>query len=123
MQPVAWQLAGGGRTEYYGASDLHLTVGVPPMMRRHGSLMPVPDYPRLRPDELRNLVYSVLPQRQPEESRPTPADACDEEIRPRRRPLKAVAAHEGRWPTARPSIPPRARWARRLGIASITGPV
>ena len=49
-----------------GASDLHLTVGVPPMIRLFGELKPMPDYPRLGPNELRALVYSILPQRQRE---------------------------------------------------------
>ena len=31
-----------------GASDLHVTVGVPPMLRVDGALVPM-DYPRLKP--------------------------------------------------------------------------
>jgi twitching motility protein PilT len=49
-----------------GASDLHLTVGVPPMARIHGELGPIEGYPRLDPDDARGLIYSILPQRQRE---------------------------------------------------------
>lgn len=43
-----------------GASDLHLTVGAPPMVRRHGRLRPVPDQEKLGPAECRELVYGLL---------------------------------------------------------------
>jgi twitching motility protein PilT len=46
-----------------GASDLHLTVGVPPMVRRSGHLEPL-DCPPLSPTETRELVYSILTQEQ-----------------------------------------------------------
>jgi twitching motility protein PilT len=46
-----------------GASDLHLTVGLPPVVRIHGKLEPL-DYPRLSPPDLRDLVYSILTQEQ-----------------------------------------------------------
>ena len=42
-----------------GASDLHVTVGVPPMIRVHGELIPL-EYPPLKPQETRQLCYSVL---------------------------------------------------------------
>ena len=45
------------------ASDLHLTVGVPPKVRVFGELRDVgPD--RLMPDDLHALAYSILPQGQ-----------------------------------------------------------
>jgi hypothetical protein len=44
-----------------GGSDLHLTVGSTPMMRKHGDLQPVPgDYPVLTPDDTAALVRAVL---------------------------------------------------------------
>ena len=46
-----------------GASDLHLTVGVPPMVRCHGSLCPL-DAPVLTADDTRGLVYSILTEEQ-----------------------------------------------------------
>jgi twitching motility protein PilT len=49
-----------------GASDLHLTVGVPPMARVHGELGPIEGYQRLDADDVRGLIYSILPQRQRE---------------------------------------------------------
>ena len=34
-----------------GASDLHIVVGAPPMIRIHGGLEPLPEYDRLAPDQ------------------------------------------------------------------------
>ena len=47
-----------------GCSDVHLAVGVPPILRMHGELMPV-KYRELGEDELRALVDEILnePQR------------------------------------------------------------
>jgi twitching motility protein PilT len=42
-----------------GASDLHVTSGVPPMIRIRGELIPL-EYPPLKPQETRQLCYSVL---------------------------------------------------------------
>jgi len=43
-----------------GASDLHLTPGVPPMLRVRGSLTPIDGLPRLTPTDTREIVYSIL---------------------------------------------------------------
>ncbi len=42
-----------------GASDLHLTAGSPPMVRKRGVLGPL-DYPRLTPQQVRDIIYSIL---------------------------------------------------------------
>lgn len=42
-----------------GASDLHITAGVPPMLRIDGKLVPV-KHPPLSPPETKELCYSVL---------------------------------------------------------------
>jgi twitching motility protein PilT len=42
-----------------GASDLHLTVGAPPMVREKGRLRPL-DYPTLSSQDTREIVYSIL---------------------------------------------------------------
>src|SRR4051795_9592841 len=42
-----------------GASDLHLTVGAPPMVRERGKLRPL-DYPSLTGQDTREIVYSIL---------------------------------------------------------------
>src|ERR671929_68320 len=42
-----------------GASDLHLTVGAPPMVREQGKLRPL-DYPKLSAQDTREIVYSIL---------------------------------------------------------------
>jgi twitching motility protein PilT len=42
-----------------GASDLHLTVGAPPMVREKGRLRAL-DYPKLSGQDTREIVYSIL---------------------------------------------------------------
>jgi len=42
-----------------GASDLHITAGVPPMLRIDGKLVPV-QHPPLTPSDTKELCYSVL---------------------------------------------------------------
>jgi twitching motility protein PilT len=46
-----------------GASDLHLTVGVPPVVRVRDHLDPL-DYPPLKPQDTRQLCYSILAESQ-----------------------------------------------------------
>ena len=48
------------------ASDLHLTAGVPPMVRVNGDLQSL-DYPRLMPKDTQQLIYSILTQEQREQ--------------------------------------------------------
>lgn len=45
------------------ASDLHLTVGLPPMLRVDGRLQPM-DFENLTPVECQRLVYSILTDQQ-----------------------------------------------------------
>lgn len=45
------------------ASDLHLTVGVPPKVRVYGELISL-DGPKLTPSDLHDLAYSILPPMQ-----------------------------------------------------------
>ncbi|MDR7556472.1 MAG: type IV pilus twitching motility protein PilT [Armatimonadota bacterium] len=47
-------------TKQAGASDLHLTVGIPPKMRLNGELVTVPDAPVLTKEDLHEMVYEVL---------------------------------------------------------------
>jgi twitching motility protein PilT len=42
-----------------GASDLHITTGIPPMLRLHGRLTPL-DLPSLAPADTKALAYSIL---------------------------------------------------------------
>jgi twitching motility protein PilT len=46
-----------------GASDLHLTAGSPPMIRVRGRLTPL-DAPKLTPQAVREVVYSILTDEQ-----------------------------------------------------------
>jgi len=47
-----------------GASDLHIVVGAPPMIRLHGDLIPIHGYEPLRPDVSQELIYSVMNEEQ-----------------------------------------------------------
>ncbi len=43
-----------------GASDLHIVVGAPPMLRIHGSVEPMQGYKRFTPENTQELIYSVM---------------------------------------------------------------
>ena len=47
-------------------SDLHLTSGLPPMVRVYGDLRPIKGYRKLFPQDLQTMIYSILTQRQRE---------------------------------------------------------
>ncbi|MEX0913463.1 MAG: type IV pilus twitching motility protein PilT [Demequina sp.] len=49
-----------------GGSDLHLTVGAPPMTRIDGALVPLDNYPIQKPDSLQRVLYAVMSQKQRE---------------------------------------------------------
>ncbi len=51
------------KTLELGASDLHITTGLPPIVRIHGELKAL-DYPKLLPNDTRDLIYSILTQEQ-----------------------------------------------------------
>lgn len=46
-------------------SDLHITTGAPPMIRVHGSLVPL-DHPKLASSETREVIYKILTKEQRE---------------------------------------------------------
>ena len=41
------------------ASDLHLTAGSPPMLRKQGQLKPM-EHPALTPQQVRDVIYSII---------------------------------------------------------------
>jgi twitching motility protein PilT len=47
-----------------GASDLHLVIGHPPMVRLDGDLKPMTEFPVLTAEESRRLVYTLLSDEQ-----------------------------------------------------------
>ena len=49
-----------------GASDVHITVGVPPKMRVNGSLVTLDQYPRLLPADTLELVLEIMNESQRE---------------------------------------------------------
>ncbi|HYU61497.1 MAG TPA: type IV pilus twitching motility protein PilT [Solirubrobacterales bacterium] len=42
------------------ASDVHLTSGFPPAIRIRGRIVPMEEYPRLNPQQTREVVYSII---------------------------------------------------------------
>jgi twitching motility protein PilT len=46
-----------------GGSDLHLTVGTPPVVRVNGELERLDKYPALTPRALQGMIYAILPQK------------------------------------------------------------
>ena len=52
------------QTVAMGGSDLHLTVGIPPSVRLHGSLHPLPGWPELEPDDTHRLIRGALKDEQ-----------------------------------------------------------
>lgn len=46
-----------------GASDVHLTVGLPPRVRVHGELEDL-DYPKLLPSDAENIILSIMNEHQ-----------------------------------------------------------
>ena len=42
------------------ASDIHLTVGRPPMIRVQGEMIPIEDTPSLSAEDAKELIYSIL---------------------------------------------------------------
>ncbi|MBI1321049.1 MAG: PilT/PilU family type 4a pilus ATPase [Candidatus Hydrogenedens sp.] len=47
-----------------GASDLHIVVGAPPMIRLHGGLEPLPGYKSLNGEETQEIIYTVMNEEQ-----------------------------------------------------------
>ncbi|HAM34731.1 MAG TPA: type IV pili twitching motility protein PilT [Elusimicrobia bacterium] len=47
-----------------GASDIHLVIGKPPMMRLNGEIAEIPGAQKLSADESKRLIYSILYEEQ-----------------------------------------------------------
>ena len=63
-----------------GASDLHLAVGLPPILRISGKLTPT-ELPRLVADDTKRLIYSILNERQKEKFEKTWELDCSHGVR------------------------------------------
>ncbi len=50
-----------------GASDLHMAVGFPPMLRLRGELAPLPDLPPLTAESCREILFEILTPEQQEQ--------------------------------------------------------
>lgn len=49
------------------ASDVHIKAGLPPVYRIDGGLRPLPNAPRLTPENIRKMTYAMLSEHQREE--------------------------------------------------------
>ncbi len=49
-----------------GASDLHLSVGIPPVVRIDGKLVKLDEYQRLMPDDIEKIVFEFLDEKHQE---------------------------------------------------------
>lgn len=47
-----------------GASDMHIVVGAPPMIRLHGGVEPMAGIENLTPDQTQELIYTVMNEEQ-----------------------------------------------------------
>lgn len=52
-----------------GASDVHLKVGLPPVLRIHGKLVPITGEKRLMPEDTKELAFSIMMDRHKEKFR------------------------------------------------------
>jgi len=43
-----------------GGSDIHIVAGLPPIVRKVGSLSPIEGYEKLMPPDTMHLCYSVM---------------------------------------------------------------
>lgn len=50
-----------------GVSDIHITVGRPPMVRRMGEMVVLPNYPVITEDYSKRLIYGILSESQQKE--------------------------------------------------------
>jgi twitching motility protein PilT len=46
-----------------GASDLHMSCSMPPLVRQHGEMKPIPGFPELQPERMLELLYEICPEK------------------------------------------------------------
>ncbi|MEK7389585.1 MAG: type IV pilus twitching motility protein PilT [Elusimicrobiota bacterium] len=47
-----------------GASDIHIVIGKPPLMRLNGQIDEIPGFSKINPEESKRLIYSILYEEQ-----------------------------------------------------------
>ena len=60
---MAWIDALFHRMVEVGASDLHMTSGLRPLFRQSGEMTPIDGAPVIGPDEMRQVLYEITPER------------------------------------------------------------
>jgi len=46
-----------------GASDLHMSCTMPPLVRKDGEMKPIPGFPTLTPESMLDLLYEIAPEK------------------------------------------------------------
>jgi twitching motility protein PilT len=67
--PPRFQVSSSGRKidemlramKEMGASDLHMSCSMPPLVRKDGEMKPIPGFPVLTPDTMLSLLYEICP--------------------------------------------------------------
>jgi twitching motility protein PilT len=47
-----------------GASDIHIVIGKPPLMRLNGEIVEIPGFPKISAEDSKRLIYSILYEEQ-----------------------------------------------------------
>lgn len=64
---MAWIDALFNRMSEIDASDLHMTSGRKPMFRHHGDMVTIDDCAELSPDQMRQILYEIVPDENKQE--------------------------------------------------------
>ena len=64
-----------------GASDIHIVVGKPPMVRLRGEIIPLQNFPNINAEESKRLIYSILYDDQKQKFEETYELDCSFEIK------------------------------------------
>src|SRR5258708_666483 len=105
-----------------GASDLHLTVGLPPMIRINGKLSPT-EFPRLSHEDTKRLIYGILNDKQKEQLEKSWDIDCSHGVKGFGRFRVNVYKQRGAFGAAFRAIPNTILSRQELGLPPITDEV
>ncbi len=99
-----------------GASDLHLTVGRPPVLRCHGSLVDASGHAELQPEDTEALVKAITPEARMNEAREVGSADFGYTFGERARFRVSVFRQRGHWGAALRLIPTELRTFEEIGL-------
>lgn len=102
-----------------GGSDLHLTVGIPPQVRRNGKLEPIPGFDKLLPNAIREMIYTILSSRHREELEETLELDCSHPLPGRGRFRVNVFFQRGSLGAVLRAIPNEIMTLQELGMPDV----